>query len=445
MLLNIKNVGTIKKANINFDGLTVIAGENNTGKSTVGKLLFTIIKSISRYKEDLEENKENFTRKIIQNIYFVLRRNVDFTNNIEIREIFSPLKFFKDVEVSGIKAIDSRISYVKGLNENLFEETNLLSQKHIQSILNQLDNLKNELKLKNDKKQLIKNAFKKAIISEFRNEISSKNNDHKSTIQAYDFNNLILDIDIKSNSVKKFDLLDSLYFKDATFVESPIVLQLHDSIEKSKTYFELKSNLERINKLDLANIPLHIKDLHNKIKDSEFGDLFLSDLLFGTLYEDLRNIIQGEITYSSEERDFIYTDKNGNIHQSINTASGIKSFGIIQMLLKSDFINENSLLILDEPEVHLHPKWQLKFAQFIAKIVSCNINVLVTSHSPYMIEALQRYSEKEKLSVDFYFTENGVIEKVEDSNEKTLELIFEKLSEPFDEFQQMESERVFNG
>jgi len=36
MLVTFKNTGMIEKADIRLDGLTVIAGENNTGKSTVG-------------------------------------------------------------------------------------------------------------------------------------------------------------------------------------------------------------------------------------------------------------------------------------------------------------------------------------------------------------------------------------------------------------------------
>ncbi len=45
MELQLKNIGMIKEANVKIDGLTVIAGENDTGKSTVGKALFCAIKS----------------------------------------------------------------------------------------------------------------------------------------------------------------------------------------------------------------------------------------------------------------------------------------------------------------------------------------------------------------------------------------------------------------
>ena len=42
MLLTIKNIGKILDASIKVDGITVIAGDNNTGKSTVGKVLYCL-------------------------------------------------------------------------------------------------------------------------------------------------------------------------------------------------------------------------------------------------------------------------------------------------------------------------------------------------------------------------------------------------------------------
>ena len=45
MRLQIENFAKIAKADINIDGITVIAGENNTGKSTIGKayIVFSIL------------------------------------------------------------------------------------------------------------------------------------------------------------------------------------------------------------------------------------------------------------------------------------------------------------------------------------------------------------------------------------------------------------------
>lgn len=44
MKLKVHNFAKIKEANIKLNGITVIAGENNTGKSTIGKILFSMFK-----------------------------------------------------------------------------------------------------------------------------------------------------------------------------------------------------------------------------------------------------------------------------------------------------------------------------------------------------------------------------------------------------------------
>jgi predicted ATPase len=112
----------------------------------------------------------------------------------------------------------------------------------------------------------------------------------------------------------------------------------------------------------------------------------------------LKEIIKGEISYNDAIEDFIFERTDSIKVKSVNIASGAKAFGIIQLLINAGAVNSSSLLIIDEPEVHLHPEWQLKYAEIIASLVNSGIFVLVSSHSPYMIEALKHYSDKFQLS-----------------------------------------------
>lgn len=57
MKLRIKNFAKIEDADINIDGITVIAGENNTGKSTVGKIFFSLFNSLSNVDEKILEER----------------------------------------------------------------------------------------------------------------------------------------------------------------------------------------------------------------------------------------------------------------------------------------------------------------------------------------------------------------------------------------------------
>jgi predicted ATPase len=148
--------------------------------------------------------------------------------------------------------------------------------------------------------------------------------------------------------------------------------------------------------------------------------------------DDIKEIIKGE--FKKDDDGIFRFYRNGEKFDLIDIATGIKYFGILQVLLDNKHLNSYSLIVLDEPEVHLHPKWQLEMAKIIVKLVKNGVKVLVTSHSPYMIEALKRYSEVEEIEdkTNFYLTEDGYIKYQE-----SLEDIFEKLALPMRELKEL--------
>ena len=57
MKLKIDNLAKIKHAEIQIDGITVITGNNNTGKSTIGKTLYSVFNSLYNLNENIEEQR----------------------------------------------------------------------------------------------------------------------------------------------------------------------------------------------------------------------------------------------------------------------------------------------------------------------------------------------------------------------------------------------------
>lgn len=155
------------------------------------------------------------------------------------------------------------------------------------------------------------------------------------------------------------------------------------------------------------------------------------------LFENIQKVIGGEVFYDSQKDDFYF--KKEGLENPVNmhaTASGIRMFGFLQILMANGSLSKDSVLILDEPEVHLHPKWQLKYAEIIVELVKAGVYVLVNSHSPYMIEALKVYSDKAGIQkqTNFYLAEkngDGITATIKDSTDD-LEPIFAKLAEPLD-------------
>jgi len=163
-------------------------------------------------------------------------------------------------------------------------------------------------------------------------------------------------------------------------------------------------------------------------------------------FKNIKNIINGEVFYDSF-KDNIFYKKDGlaTKFEMIQTSNGIKMFGFFQILILNKSLTKNSVLILDEPEVHLHPKWQLEYAKLIVSLVKENIIVLVNSHSPYMIEALQRYGSQAKIQMNFYLAKITGKQSTFKDVTNNISPIFEQLSEPFDTFDEMDIQVLQGG
>ena len=59
MKLVLKNVGKVQNAAVEINGITVIAGENDTGKSTVGKALFSVFNSFYNIDRKIMSERAN--------------------------------------------------------------------------------------------------------------------------------------------------------------------------------------------------------------------------------------------------------------------------------------------------------------------------------------------------------------------------------------------------
>lgn len=428
MKLIIENIGTIKNADIELTDITVIAGDNDSGKSTVGKLMFSIIKAISKFKSELREDRERNIFEVVEKIYFRLRRRFEIrgekvTENGQFRELFHPKYFQIEVIENGITAITDRIDFLKNTDK----------YNYVNDEFNELKNIVNQSP---DKKESQKRAFTKIIYSEFKSDIVRKNSNGNGSVILQENNKDIVKIIFENNKLIEFNVLDELYIDDALFIETPMVLNMSETIYNANVVFNDDDTIKRSRFLGRANIAFHIKDLDNKLRESEYGNFLLEEI---PLTKKITQIINGRIRYDTDEKDFIYY-KDNEKHNILNVASGIKSFGIIQMLLYGGFLNEKTLLILDEPEVHLHPNWQIKYAELIAILAKENINILITTHSPYMVEALEKYSQSNNVKSNFYLTENNTIKSI--NNNDTLSRIFDKLAEPYDEFDKLDSEKL---
>ena len=107
------------------------------------------------------------------------------------------------------------------------------------------------------------------------------------------------------------------------------------------------------------------------------------------------SVIHGEIGMKESSLVFKDLDVPGNNDVSLrNIASGVKSIAVIIRGFRNDTIHPGDILIVDEPESNLHPEWQLSFAKFLVLLhVRLDMRILLNTHSPYFLKAIQIYSD----------------------------------------------------
>ena len=406
MKLVLKNVGIIESASIDLNGLTVIAGNNDTGKSTVGKIAYSLTKAYEDFEVETEREKNRIIARLLREVYTTVRADISFINQPKIREFFHRVDFFGRRTSKNIPQIidEGRIIIEK-------EKIGKDIKNKVLELFNNIETVYKRQEAKNIK---IITFLNRILMSEFKNQIINLGF-NTGEIEVYDGESKIITFMIKEgkNSV---DLKDQIFpFESSTFIETPFIL----------TYKDIFDDVEEI-----RQEIYHLDDLLKKMKNSavynEKEESGISKIIEG-------NIIFDEKTDSFEFKKKV-KDKLINI-DIMNVASGIKNFGLLQLLERSGEFKKKTLLIIDEPEVHLHPDWQVEYAKVLVSLVKRGVRVLVTSHSPYLIEALSKYSKEAGLTekTRFYLaekTENGnavIKDKTKDKDE-----IFEKLSKPFE-------------
>lgn len=443
MRLKFNNIGIIKEADILIDGITVLAGVNDTGKSTVGKLLYTLVKVSNNYKNQLRNDQANrlfnlidkFIEKANENQYqeYHLRKkeraSSDRLSNLLLKERNELRKNEQETKVKIRKIIES----------NLGSKSDIINE--IEAFINDNDiyvegeiykNYKNEidkiLNLDENSESVKRAAVDIMIDKEFESQITSSFYNNRSEIVLEENNTNITQLVFKRNEIEEISNLLSSSYNDITYIDIPFsfeneIINGHFPSRKGQYLINHKKDLQR---------KLYAKFI-NGDDDRDIIDEIERKKIIEKFEISIKQLIGGDFGFNKKERNFVFS-KNGDEFKVNNTAEGIKAFGIIKILLESRFIKKDSILIIDEPEIHLHPQWQINYTELLVRLVKeLGIKVIVNSHSTYMIEAFKIYSDHYGISdtTNFYLMKkkNRYSEAKLVNNQ--LNVIYEELSSPY--------------
>ena len=116
-----------------------------------------------------------------------------------------------------------------------------------------------------------------------------------------------------------------------------------------------------------------------KKKNSEFYE-FATELENELLHGKVQITSEGELQFKSDKA----PKKLLPIHM---TASIIKSLSSLVVYLKH-IASKNDLIIIDEPEINLHPDNQILLVRLFARLINKGFRLLISTHSDYVVREL---------------------------------------------------------
>ena len=408
MKLIIKNIGKLKNAEVEINGITVITGENNTGKSTVSKVLWSVFNGFYKIDEKVYNEKVSELRKIVdklmkENGYDRITDNFkDFFGIFDRTEEKIAVELLKNNRSYSEKEIKSIINTYK---ENL----------EIGDISNLVDEINDTLKISD--KEIIKVIVSRVMNKEFHNQINTvfckeKRNIGKINLEIKDRS---IDLKVENNEISDIQNY-FLINKETVYIDNPFILDSYDYEEEN-------------HQTHLAN------NIFSENENSAISEIKVKKKL-NNIYKKLNSVLSGEILENKNSK-FVYR-KNGEDIDLKNLSTGLKTFAIIKMLLQNGTLEENGTIILDEPEIHLHPEWQLLFAELIVLLQKeFGMHILLTTHSPYFLNAIEVFSEKYKINekCKYYIAENDANGSIIKDMTGNTRKIYRKLARPIQDLE----------
>ena len=362
--VTIKNFGPIQSGNINLKPLTIFMGTNNSGKSYAALLIYSVLTSLHRSMHHIVDDRiiQHMKKKssLHKNDPRLTSFNMKYDINLACKEFTQEL----------------RRNFSSPLPK-------LISFKHKTCILD-----------------ISSRILHSSIILESRKKpkyISTDNwNRHVTVDYSDDCPPIIIDDDnnitVNANIATDFSLRSKMLKYCHTF--APVAFYLPASrqgiLQSHKLLLSLyvrAASYAGIDDIRVPKIPGGAVDLLETLLalPTEYGPChaIAKQLESSTLH--------GIITIRDAKffREIRYRH-NGHIIPIHRAASMVSSIAPLALYLKH-IIRPGYVLVIEEPEAHLHPEHQIALAKCLVDLVRKGVYILVSTHSPYMVEQLGNY------------------------------------------------------
>lgn len=409
---SLHNYHAIEHADIVIDGITVLAGENGCGKSTLSRWLYYTINGASDFETYLFREYVSDIQHIIGRWDFVGRDIHRVTSGVTDLHRQSPFPFIRTADTQlELLVTDGAVvenaervqeiflqtlnAFVERLYAYLTMEQSVVRKERVLSFL--------DIKTEEEESPMeIIARFKdihERLIENRKNKLFRRSQGRTSK----DLFQIIRD---------EFDETDT----------HPLEMQLYeDGVELFEG--EHVASVYNLRKAIYVDTPMAITaDRGTNVFWRELCDMMYSvsdarnSLETNLLIKRTKRIIGGEAKLVEDEvfggtGELRYMSEDGLIDIELaKAATGVKTFTYLQRLLQNGYLTDNTLMLIDEPEAHLHPQWIVEYARLLVLIhKKLGVKIMIASHNPDMVAAIRAIAEKEEVlsNTHFYLAERN--------------------------------------
>ena len=370
--IDLENFGPVVKGTIRLKPLTILVGPNNSGKSYASVLIHSIL-STSTLSPSMLKNT------LTEDLDVQLQQMKKRTSQISVRP--TTVKRIRDTYVKEFgTSIGKKLSYnfksePVDMIRNGSKSTKIsISGNNTIDIIIKKGEITSKLKTPNTKVT-----------------IKSSDNPHLPIIQE-SASGIVVNMTPDMKKITPYILYEHLERATLPFsLKSYYLPATRSGI--IQTYKILAANLMSTNDEKMDTFPTHtipgtITDLASNLltipnQKGSFANV-------AKLMED--DLLEGSINLPQSRDKFpeiTYVPKGNSLplHLASSTVSEIAP---ISMYLKY-LVSNGDLLIIEEPESHMHPANQSRMAKNIVRMIRAGLNVLITTHSPYIVERLGQF------------------------------------------------------
>lgn len=423
MRIKLSNIAAMRRADIEIDGITVVAGENDTGKSTISKALWCMFDSFYKYEQQFDAFRYDAVEDAVRLMLPSQgdkRLGLSFVTDAVARELNERSEMLRSDMSLFYKIIEQAYQRYQSLDD-AFE--GVVDRQSLEPLRKQIESI-----LSYDDSQLLSGVLEKNFLSEFSRQFCNVDNPNVAASVTLTIQGRPLVASIAHNKVLSISSLEHLDVR-AIYIDNAFIL---DEVARETFFFRRRPR------------GIFDEDRHQRLKrllraaqrdDGNVLRAMMTDDRISEILEQIGRALPGDLKRNGQ-RELLYVP--AGYSESIDASAisaGMKIFCMLELLLKNGSIERKSTIILDEPEVHLHPEWQLVFAELIVLLQKTfDLHVLLTTHSPYFLRAIQVYAAKHSIATRcrYYQAEReGKWCVTYDVTNKT-EVIFDKLTRPFE-------------